>query len=201
MVESDKVVGGLLVAVLAAGAYGVALAQNTRAARNTDFPTGAISSVPERAPGPAWSGISGASGDESMTADAIRTAAANFPNCIERLWPAAARRGISRAVFQTYTARLTPDLRIMDLLDAQPEFTKSFWDYLDLLVTDDRIDKGRALLEKYHNVFDAVERVYGVDRYIITAIWGVETNYGTQTGDRPVIRSTATLACIGRRQR
>ena len=102
--------------------------------------------------------------------------------------------------FAAYTAALTPDLRIMDLLDGQPEFTKSFWDYLDLLVNDARIARGRALLEKYRATFDAVERAYGVDRYVIAAIWGVETNYGTLGGDRPVIRSTATLACIGRRQ-
>ncbi len=88
----------------------------------------------------------------------------------------------------------------MDLLDGQPEFTKSFWDYLDLLVSDERIAQGRALLEKYRATFDAVERAYGVDRYVIAAIWGVETNYGTLGGERPVIRSTATLACIGRRQ-
>src|SRR5205085_9111439 len=49
-------------------------------------------------------------------------------------------------------------------------------------------------------IFDRVEKEYGVDRYIITAIWGVESNYGTLGGDRPVIRSTATLACVGRRQ-
>ena len=55
-------------------------------------------------------------------------------------------------------------------------------------------------LQSYRTTFDAVERAYGVDRYVIAAIWGVETNYGTLGGDRPVIRSTATLACIGRRQ-
>ena len=99
-----------------------------------------------------------------------------------------------------YTASLTPDLRIMDLLDNQPEFTKSFWDYLDILVTNERIEQGRALLEKYRSAFDAVERAYGVDRHTIAAIWGVETNYGTFIGERSVVRSTATLACIGRRQ-
>ena len=48
--------------------------------------------------------------------------------------------------------------------------------------------------------FAAVERAYGVDRYIIAAIWGIETKYGAVAGERPVIRSTATLACVGRRQ-
>src|SRR5476651_993318 len=46
----------------------------------------------------------------------------------------------------------------------------------------------------------SVEKAYGVERTIVAAIWGVETNYGSIGGDRPVIRSTATLACIGRRQ-
>ncbi len=147
-----------------------------------------------------WSGESGASGHPLMTATAIRSAATNFHACLERIWPQAARRSITREFYQTATASLTPDLRIMDLLDNQPEFTKSFWDYLDILVNDARIAKGREVLEKYRKTFDAVEKAYGVDRTIIAAIWGVETNYGTIGGDRPVLRSTATLACVGRRQ-
>ena len=183
-----------------AAASGATTAQQ----RDDRFPavTGTIPrvAVVPSASAPEWSGQSGTSGDPRMTASAIRAAAASFHDCLERLWPAAARRGITRETFAAYTARLTPDLRIMDLLDSQPEFTKSFWDYLDLLVNDERIGQGRALLEKYRSTFDAVERAYGVDRHVIVAIWGVETNYGTLGGERPVIRSTATLACIGRRQ-
>jgi membrane-bound lytic murein transglycosylase B len=164
--------------------------------------TGAVSPAspgPSGAP-PEWSGEAGASGHPLMTAEAIRAAAADFDNCLAGLWPLAERRGVSRQVFETNVAGLAPDLRIMDLLDAQPEFTKSFWDYLDILVNDARIENGRAILAKHRAIFDAVEKAYGVDRYIIAAIWGVESNYGTQVGDRSVIRSTATLACIGRRQ-
>jgi membrane-bound lytic murein transglycosylase B len=149
---------------------------------------------------PEWSGESGASNHPLMTAQAIRAAAANFRGCLAALWPLAERRGVSRAVFDANLAGLTPDLRIMDLLDSQPEFTKSFWDYLDILVNDDRIKNGRAILAQHRATFDAVEKAYGVDRHFIAAIWGVESNYGTQIGERSVIRSTATLACIGRRQ-
>ena len=191
----------LIAAVLVAAATGGATAQR---AANDRYPA-STGTIPPAATKPQagvqeWSGGSGASGHPLMTADAIRAAAANFPACIERLWPLAARHNISRGVFQTYTASLTPDLRIMDLLDNQPEFTKSVWDYLDVLVTDERIRKGRELLEKYRATFDTAERAYGVDRAIIAAIWGVETNYGVIGGDRPVVRSTATLACVGRRQ-
>jgi len=147
-----------------------------------------------------WSGEDGASGNPLMTASAIRQAAANFPNCVAAMWPDAARRGISRDSFERYTAGLTPDLRLMDLMDSQPEFTKAVWDYLDILVSDTRIARGREILAQYKPQFDAMERAYGVDRYIVASIWGIESNYGTQGGDRSVVNSTATLACVGRRQ-
>src|SRR5450755_668618 len=186
------------VLMVAAGAPPIAQTRDDRYSGVTGTIRPAAIASPAGAPD--WSGESGSSGDPRMTAAAIRAAAANFRGCIERLWPLAARRGISRNVYAAYTAALTPDLRIMDLLDGQPEFTKSFWDYLDLLVNDARIEQGRALLQRYRTTFDAVERAHGVDRYVIAAIWGVETNYGTLGGERSVVRSTATLACVGRRQ-
>ncbi|MHC2246615.1 lytic murein transglycosylase [Bradyrhizobium elkanii] len=149
---------------------------------------------------PPWSGEDGASGHPLMTAAAIRQAASDFPNCVAAMWPDAARRNISQENFERFTAGLTPDLRIMDLMDSQPEFTKAIWDYLDILVSDTRLAKGREILAKYKPQFDATEKAYGVDRYIIAAIWGIESNYSTQMGDRSVVQSTATLACIGRRQ-
>ena len=147
-----------------------------------------------------WSGEDGASGHPLMTASAIRQAAANFNNCVAGMWPDAARRNITQENFQRFTAGLTPDLRIMDLMDAQPEFTKSIWDYLDILVNDNRLAKGKEILAKYKPQFDAMEKAYGVDRNIIAAFWGIESNYSTQIGDRSVLQSTATLACVGRRQ-
>ncbi|MDE1972663.1 MAG: lytic murein transglycosylase [Hyphomicrobiales bacterium] len=191
-------VAGLIVVSLA----DAALAQN----KPDDWLTRLFQpSATEAVPAPSggghqWSGQSGASGNPLMTANAIRAAAADFPDCIAGLWPAAESRGITRATFERATGGLTPDLSIMDLLDAQPEFTKSPWDYLDILVDDARIARGRELLAQYAKAFAAAERAYGVDRYILAAIWGVESKYGTKGGDRPVIRSTATLACVGRRR-
>ena len=194
-----------LAAGLVGNSAGAVLAQQPDNWLSRLFQPSSVSSVPGPAAPPSgdatpWSGQSGASGNPQMTADAIRSAAADFGNCIAGLWPDAARRGVSRQNFERFTAGLTPDLHIMDLLDAQPEFTKSPWDYLDILVNDDRIARGRELLAQYASTFAAVERTYGVDRTIIAAIWGVESNYGTLGGSRSVLRSTATLACVGRRR-
>jgi lytic murein transglycosylase len=189
-------------AILLACAFGPAPAQTIDGLLHflTPRTTGTVTPVNLPPNTREWSGESGSSGHPLMTANAIRAAAENFGNCLEELWPAAARRGVSRATFEAYTAGLTPDLRIMDLMDAQPEFTKAIWDYLDTLVSEARIKRGRELLAEHKLAFDTVEKAYGVDRHVITAIWGVESNYSTLGGERPVIRSTATLACIGRRQ-
>lgn len=213
-----RLIGGVAGALLAALAIpGVAVAQGVTASNGPlsffdNIFTGSIThSAPtqpaQRAQGPAsssaalpWSGEDGASGNPLMTASAIRQAAANFPNCVAGMWPDAARRGVSRESFERYTSGLTPDLRLMDLMDSQPEFTKAIWDYLDILVSDTRIARGREILAQYKPQFDAMERAYGVDRYIVASIWGIESNYGTQGGDRSVVNSTATLACVGRRQ-
>src|SRR6266702_3984439 len=198
-----RIFSGVIAAILAFGAADLAWAQQDNNWLTGLFQQPSASAVPGSFNSRAttgWSGQSGASGNPIMTADAIRAAAADFGNCLERLWPEAARRGISRASFERFIAGLAPDLSIMDKLDAQPEFTKSTWDYLDALVSDERIARGRELLVQHAATFAAVARTFGVEPAIITAIWGVESNYGTLGGDRPVIRSTATLACIGRRQ-
>ena len=183
----------IIVAVLTAATGGNAAAQKGRAVRLADA-TGAAPPVAAIAPPsvPEWSGQSGSSGDPSMTAAAIRAAAADFHRCLDRLWPLAARRGISRKVYAAYTAQLTPDLRIMDLLDGQPEFTKSLWDYLDLLVNDERIANGRALLEKYRATFDAVERAFA----------SIATSWLRSGAWRPITaRSAATGRCCARPRR
>jgi membrane-bound lytic murein transglycosylase B len=153
-----------------------------------------------QATGPEWSGESGSSGHPLMSADAIRAAAADFQSCLQRMYPDASKRGIPKQAYDAFTRDLTPDLKIMDLVDAQPEFTLAFWDYLDRLVGEERIQRGRELLQENRATFDAMERTYGVDRHVITAIWGIESKYSTMMGERAVLRSTATLACVGRRQ-
>jgi len=194
----------ILAATVAVGLAAPAFAQSTppkpigRQAQSAQPPVAPLAPAPS--PPREWTGEDGASGHPQMKASAIRAAAASFDSCLEGFWPLAAKRKISRASFDKAVKGLTPDLRIMDLMDSQPEFTKAFWDYLDILVNDARVKNGQDMLAKHKAAFDQVEKAYGVDRHYVTAIWGVESNYGTLGGDRPVVRSTATLACIGRRQ-
>ncbi len=136
----------------------------------------------------------------AMSQQAIAASAANFKQCIRSLAPQAAARGISQAIYQRETRELEPDMRILELMDRQPEFTKAVWDYVDQLVAERRIAQGREMFAQHQQTFQRIEQTYGIDPYVVAAIWGIELNFGASAGDRDVIRSTATLACIGRRQ-
>ncbi|SHH95158.1 lytic murein transglycosylase [Marivita hallyeonensis] len=83
----------------------------------------------------------------------------------------------------------------------QTEFRRSLEDYLSIATSDERIQKGRAAFARHRGTLNALEDRYGVDAYIICAIWGLESFYGERRGQVPVISSTSTLAFDGRRGR
>jgi len=82
---------------------------------------------------------------------------------------------------------------------AQPEFTRTVWDYLDIVVTAQRVARGRDQLLQVRAQADAAAARYGVPSAILIAIWGIETNYGQYTGTTPTVDALATLGFDGRR--
>jgi peptidoglycan lytic transglycosylase B len=120
-----------------------------------------------------------------------------FQDCVERLWPSAKASGVSRATFELATKDITFDPEVIELANYQPEYVKPIGEYIDRAVSDKRIETGKQMLVEYKPLLDQLEARYGVDRTILVAIWGVESNYGTQPGEKNVIRSLATLVCSG----
>lgn len=123
-----------------------------------------------------------------------------FSQCLAQLRTRAAGEGVAPAAFDRYTRNLAPDASVLELLDAQPEFTTPIWDYLAALVDARRIAQGQEMLARHAAVLAQVEAAYGVDRHTVVAVWGVESDYGQITGTRPLLTSLATLSCAGRRQ-
>ena len=125
---------------------------------------------------------------------------ADFKSCVKALRSEAAAKGISGQTFDKAMAGIEPDPGVLDSMDNQPEFTTPIWDYLAGLVDDQRIADGQAHLAALAPVLADVEGKFGVDRYILVAVWGVETDYGRNMGRRPLVRSLATVSCFGGRQ-
>ena len=125
------------------------------------------------------------------------SAAQSFAAWVEQFWPTARSAGITRATYDRAFKGLTPDPKVIEAANFQPEYVKPIGEYIDRVVSDKRITLGKQKLEENKALLDVLEKRYGVDRTIIIAIWGVESNYGTQPGDMNVIRSLATLAYSG----
>jgi len=123
-----------------------------------------------------------------------------FTTCMTTLRGIAEKQGVTTASFDTYTKDLVADMSVLDLLDAQPEFTTPLWDYLAALVDDQRVADGQAMLTTHAELLGRVSQAYGVDPATVVAVWGVESDYGRVFGKRPLLVSLSTLSCFGRRQ-
>jgi len=111
----------------------------------------------------------------------------------------AASQGISRATLDAALSNLSPNPRVIELDHRQPEFTQTFWGYLDQRVNGLRIERGRQLLKKHRVILKTVHRKYGVQPRFLIAFWALESNFGDYTGKMSVVRSLATLAFDPRR--
>ncbi len=136
----------------------------------------------------------------ALLLSAAPASANEWLSCVKELRTIATSKGVSAQVFDTAFAGVEPDADILKAFDNQPEFTIPIWDYLSGLVDDERVADGRALMEKWAAVLAQAEEKFGVDRFVIAAVWGVESDYGRIMGKRELVRSLATLSCSSRRQ-
>lgn len=126
-------------------------------------------------------------------------AVADFSACLTTLSEEARNRGISPDVVERSLARIERRQRVIELDRGQPEFIATFSDYFERRVTEQRVERGRELLDEHRDLLERVYRDYGVPPRYLVAFWGLETNYGSHFGRMPVLDSVATLACDERR--
>ena len=127
------------------------------------------------------------------------SARADFTSCVGSLRADAARSGISARTLDVAFNGLEPDAKVLDLQKQQPEFKTPVWDYVDGLVDEDRVADGKAAMAREGRALAGAEEKYGVSRYMLAAIWGVESNFGQEMGKRSLVQSLTTLACMGDR--
>ncbi len=123
-----------------------------------------------------------------------------FPVWLKAMKAEARQKGISdKTIQQALPDTLKPIDRIIELDRKQPESTTTFDDYLARIVDRNRVEKGVTRILTYPTLLNRVSAAYGVEREVIVALWGVETNYGDYTGGFDIVNALATLAYDGRR--
>ncbi|HZD91749.1 MAG TPA: lytic murein transglycosylase [Pseudolabrys sp.] len=123
----------------------------------------------------------------------------SFAHFTAALWPDAHAKGITRQTFDRAMHNVTPDKRVIAAIHRQPEYGKPFGDYVNALVSRARVVRGQTKAHEWAKTFGKVETTYRVERWVLLALWGMETDYGAARDRWDVFRSLATLAFIGYR--
>ncbi|MBM2290535.1 lytic murein transglycosylase [Sulfitobacter pseudonitzschiae] len=136
---------------------------------------------------------------ETPVAETETLSNAGFQDWIKGFYPRAMAKGIRQSTLDAAFAGVTFDADVVRRDRNQSEFTKTIWDYLDTAVSDARIANGQEAMRKHGATLDRIEAKYGVDKYVVTAIWGLESAYGGFRGSNNTVQSLASLAYDTRR--
>ena len=136
---------------------------------------------------------------------AAQTSQFTFPRWVDTFRQRALARGVSDATYTRVIGAIKPDTSVYALDRSQPEFREQVWQYLNRRVSDWRIMVGRERAREYASVLERIERDYGVDRFTMLGLWGMESAFGDVVTNpkhmRPVIPALAALAWGDSRRR
>jgi len=122
----------------------------------------------------------------------------SFEAWLEDFKKEAAAKGISPAAIAAGLNGVALDKSVLTRDQSQKVFSQSFEEFSGRMVPP-RLARGSNMLKQYGSVLGRVEQTYGVPGEMLVAIWGLETDFGVNTGKFPTIRSLATLAFDCRR--
>ena len=122
----------------------------------------------------------------------------SFERWVAAFRPRALARGISEQTYDRVMRGIKPDTSVYALDRAQPEFTEALWQYINRRCSDHRVITGKARAKEHEALLAKVEQDYGVDRYLLLGLWGMESSFGDVVANprymRPIIPALAALA-------
>lgn len=119
-----------------------------------------------------------------------------LPAFLNALWTDAQAKGIRRVTFDIAMKGFTPDQRVIAATRRQPEYGKPVGDYVNAIVSKRRIADAQLKAREWARTFDAVEKNFQVDRWVLLALWGMESDFGSGKDRWDVFRSLGTLAYV-----
>ena len=123
----------------------------------------------------------------------------NFNTYLEQVHAQALEQGVSTQTLAQTLGGLTPNPRVIELDRSQAEFSQNFWRYLPARVSPYRLKNGKKALQEHQDLLQKLYQQYGVPPHVIVAFWGLESNFGNNTGNLSLVRSLATLGFDARR--
>src|ERR1051326_1377396 len=121
-----------------------------------------------------------------------------FEAWLESFRREAAAAGITQRGLAALTG-VTYDEKVIARDRQQGVFRQTFEQFSARMISPDRMRVGARKLKQFAGTFERIEQRFGVPGAVITAIWGLETDYGVNQGNFSTIRALASLAFDCRR--
>jgi lytic murein transglycosylase len=107
--------------------------------------------------------------------------------------------GVSQRTVAEVAPYLTYDQRIVNIDRGQRVFHQTFIEFSNRMVAAYRIQKGGQLIQQYGSVFGRANQQFGVPAAVITAFWGLESDFGANSGKEKSLVALTSLAYDCRR--
>jgi lytic murein transglycosylase len=134
----------------------------------------------------------------SATDIAAAVQSPEFARWVANFRARALARGISEQTYDRIMGSVTPDTSVFAQFNAQPEVTELMWQYINRRCSEWRVITGKERAKQYAGLLARIEKDYGVDRYILLGLWGMESSFGDVMANpkymRPIIPALAALA-------
>lgn len=124
----------------------------------------------------------------------------NFELFLKDIALLALKKGISQQTLDLVLPNIVFNQEVLRLDKKQPEFSLTFGKYLNSRLSQTRLDNAKKKYHQHYTALGRVQKKYGVPRQVIVAFWGLETNFGNNTGNFKLIDALATLAFDKRRR-
>jgi len=123
----------------------------------------------------------------------------SYERWLEDFKKEAVSQGISPRVVAAASPSMTFDPAIIRRDHAQSVFNQTFLQFSDRMVGGARIPNGLAKIKQHAALFARIEEKYGVPAPVLTAFWGLESDFGANFGNYNILSALATLAYDCRR--
>ena len=111
----------------------------------------------------------------------------------------AIKSGISKKVVEDVMADAKFLPKVIEYDRYQPEFYENTFTYIKKRTSKKKVYDGLKLYKKEKNIIDKIENEYGVEKELLLALMGIETNFGKYLGKMDIVSSLATLSFDKRR--
>ena len=111
----------------------------------------------------------------------------------------AVNKGISKKTVDSAMSNAKFLPKVIEYDRYQPEFYEDTYTYINKRANKDKVKKGLFLYKKEKELINKIEKKFSVEKELLLALMGIETNFGKYLGKMDIISSLATLSFDKRR--